>query len=140
MTDPAVDAFFDAEWGAIASDLDRWLVYRGVPRQDVPDVVQETAVRLLRSWDTVDRTRPLVPYARVVALNVWRDRLKAAASREVSVAALPEPSVEHVEREVVARAEVAKVLAGFATLPETQQDAIRTALAEAMDGVAHEPR
>jgi DNA-directed RNA polymerase specialized sigma24 family protein len=130
----SADTYFTEQWPVVAADLARWLARRGVPGQEVADVVQETAVRLLRRWEELDHDHPLDALARVVALNLWRDQVKAASAREVCVAALPEPSVEHVEREVVARAEMADVLAGFAGLPEAQRELIRTAVAEALTG------
>lgn len=140
MTDPSVETFFAEEWPAIAADLARWLPYRGVARQDVPDLVQETAVRLLRRWADVDVSQDVTPLARVIALNVWRDRMKAASSREVSTETLPDDAVDHVEREVVARADMATVVASLAALPAAQQDAIRAAVAAAWQGTGGEPR
>lgn len=123
------EEFFATEWPRLADRLGRWLVRRGVPSQEVDDVVQETAFRLLRAWDGLDTTRAVDTLAHTVALNVWRDRATAAARREVVVDDVPETqSPEDVERAVLARSDLAHVTRSFFALPATQQAAVREAV------------
>lgn len=92
--------FFDTEWSQVSKRIGGTLARRGVAASDREDILQETALRLFRSWDKLDETRPVEPYARVIANNVWRDALRRGP-KEDPVEQLPEivsapDSVEHV--------------------------------------------
>lgn len=86
----ATAAYFEEHWPAIAADLAQWLPRMGVPRQDVGDVVQDTAVRLLRSWPYLDPSAPLTRWTRAVARKVWLDRVQPPVRRAAYVAIVPD--------------------------------------------------
>ena len=115
---------FDDAWAEMRDRLGRVLAARGVPAQDRDDLLQETALRLYRVWGNLDPTQPVWPYAVTIALNLWRDSLRSAAThvREVS------PIVEFdnaddldVERTVIAREELASVSAALRALAPDQR-------------------
>jgi RNA polymerase sigma factor (sigma-70 family) len=102
--------FFDTEWIAVSARLNGILAHRGVPRCDRDDILQETAIRLLRSWDRLDPARQVEPYARVVAANVWRDSLRRAP-KEDPVEHLPDvlPAREDTEQICMVRDDFSRV-------------------------------
>src|SRR4051812_24167344 len=104
--------------------LGRVLAARGVPAQDRDDLLQETALRLYRVWDNLDPAQPVWPYAVTIALNLWRDTLRSAAThvREVSPSvAYDNPDDLDVERTVIARQELATVGAALRQLAPEQR-------------------
>lgn len=110
--------FFEEEWREIALRLRRAVYRAGVPADECEDVVQETALRLFRSWGSVDQERSIEAYARVIALNVWRDRLRTGPSRVV-VGQVPDQAAvdADVERIGLARLEVRSVGLALRELP-----------------------
>jgi RNA polymerase sigma factor (sigma-70 family) len=117
-------AAFDATWSEMRDRLARVLAARGVPAQDRDDLLQETALRLYRVWDSLDPEQPVWPYAVTIALNLWRDSLRSAAChvREVSpLAAVDNPADLDVERTVIARQELATVGAALRALAPEQR-------------------
>ena len=72
-------------------------------RDEAKDACQEVLLRLHRSLDRVDPSRPLNPYVRQITVNVCRDRLsrRGRLAREVLTAEVPsvsngEPSAERI--------------------------------------------
>lgn len=115
---------FDAVWTEMRDRLARVLAARGVPAQDRDDLLQETALRLYRVWGTLDPAQPVWPYAVTIALNLWRDSLRSAAThvREVSPAiGYDNPDDLDVERTVIARQELATVGAALRALAPEQR-------------------
>lgn len=103
---------FDAAWPDLAERLRRSLTARGVPAQDRDDVVQETALRVYRVWDSLDPTRPRWPFVITVGVNIWRDIVRSRTGRIASEhpSAWIEVTAEHdVERDVLARQELRQV-------------------------------
>src|SRR4051795_8396240 len=103
---------FDAAWPDLAERLRRSLTARGVPAQDRDDVVQETALRVYRVWDSLDSTRPRWPFVITVGVNIWRDIVRSRTGRIASEhpSAWIEVTAEHdVERDVLARQELRQV-------------------------------
>lgn len=74
---------FESQWPAVAARLDRMMARRGVPAHRREDIVQETGLRLLRSWDRVDAARPLWPFTVTIALNLMRDEARKGLFSEV---------------------------------------------------------
>lgn len=124
------DRFFAEQWPDVSRSIGRHLAGIGVPAQDVDDVLQETALRLYRSWSNLDPDRPVGPFARTVAVNVWRDRWRHSRDREVLSDDVPEPrsAVDDVEDTVVARLELRRVGRALRQLPVGQQRLVRGAM------------
>ena len=119
-----VEAGFDDVWSELRDRLGRVLAARGVPAQDREDLLQETALRLYRVWGNLDPEQPVWPYAVTIALNLWRDTLRSAAThvREVSpIVAFDNPDDLDVERTVIARQELATVGAALRELAPEQR-------------------
>jgi DNA-directed RNA polymerase specialized sigma24 family protein len=107
---------FEDEWAALAPRLSMVLAAKGVHPQDRDDLLQETALRLYRVWETLAPDQPVWPFAVTIALNLWRDQLRAAVvrQRDVLAANLADSAAEasttfDVERTVLARHELAQV-------------------------------
>ncbi len=115
---------FDDAWAEMRDRLGRVLAARGVPAQDRDDLLQETALRLYRVWGNLDPAQPVWPYAVTIALNLWRDSLRSAAThvREVSpVLEFDNADDLDVERTVIAREELASVTAALRQLAPEQR-------------------
>jgi hypothetical protein len=120
---PAPQSFDDA-WPALSDRLRASLVVRGVPAQDRDDVVQETALRVYRVWETLDPERPAWPFVVTVGVNIWRDILRERLGRNVDIrpTASMEMTGDHdVERLVLARQELATVGAAMRELAPEQR-------------------
>lgn len=86
------------------------------------DVVQETALRLYRSWSAVDPGRPLLPDAVTIAMNHWRDTLLRDPCREVPGDVPERADVDDVERTALARLEVSRVSRALRQLRPRDRD------------------
>ena len=119
---------FDDEWAALAPRLSMVLAGKGVHAQDRDDLVQETALRLYRVWETLAPEQPVWPFAVTIALNLWRDQVRASVVRQRDVLsanlgdAAGDPAASYdVERTVLARHELAQVGAVMRTLEPEQR-------------------
>lgn len=119
---------FDDEWTVLAPRLSMVLAARGVHAQDREDLLQETALRLYRVWETLEADQPVWPFAVTIALNLWRDQLRAAVVRQrdvlsanVADAAADVATACDVERTVLARQELAQVGAVMRELEPEQR-------------------
>jgi len=119
---------FDDEWEALSPRLSMVLAAKGVLAQDREDLLQETALRLYRVWETLDADQPVWPFAVTIALNLWRDQLRAAVVRQrdvlsanVADTAADVATTCDVERTVLARQELAQVGAVMRELEPEQR-------------------
>jgi RNA polymerase sigma factor (sigma-70 family) len=115
---------FDDVWADMRDRLSRVLAARGVPAQDRDDLLQETALRLYRVWGNLDPEQPVWPYAVTIALNLWRDTIRSAATHVREVAPVMEfdnADDLDVERTVIARQELASVSAALRALAPEQR-------------------
>ena len=119
---------FDDEWTELAPRLSLVLAGKGVHAQDRDDLVQETALRLYRVWETLAPEQPVWPFAVTIALNLWRDQVRAAVVRQRDVLSanlgdgVGEPAASYdVERTVLARHELAQVGAVMRSLEPEQR-------------------
>lgn len=121
---------FEVVWAGLAVRLRRFCAAAGVPTADRDDVVQETGARLWQCWDTLDPNRPVEPFARTVALNVWRDSWRAYGCRE-SIGAVPELAAvgADVERTVLARLQLRNVVRELRAMDEADRVLIRDGFA-----------
>ena len=114
---------FEAEWSTVSRSLHRFLYRRGVPEASREDIVQETALRLWRSWDKIDHSRPLVPLALVVALNLLRTGARRASSHQVLLGAVEDQAgLADTERTCLGRLEMARVGRALSQLPPAYRD------------------
>lgn len=115
---------FDDAWPDLADRLRRSLTARGVPVQDRDDVVQETALRVYRSWTGLDPNRPAWPFVITVAINIWRDIIRERTGRiaECHPTAHIEVTADlDVERDVLARQELANTVVAIRSLAPEQR-------------------
>lgn len=107
---------FEAEWPLLARRLRHFLSRKKVLPSQQDDLIQETALRLYKMWDSVDRTRPAWALTVTIALNLLRDEYRRSAHADV-VADLPELAHTYdVERAGLARVELARVRAALAEM------------------------
>jgi hypothetical protein len=103
------------------------LAAKGVHAQDRDDLLQETALRLYRVWETLEPEQPVWPFAVTIALNLWRDQVRAAVVRQrdvltANLADAADPAASYdVERTVLARHELAQVSAVMQALAPEQR-------------------
>lgn len=115
---------FDEAWPALAERLRRTLTARGVPAQDRDDVVQETALRVYRSWTGLDPTRSVWPFVITVGINIWRDIIRERTGRIAQVHPTEHIEVtadQDVEHEVLARQELANTVVAIRALAPEQR-------------------
>lgn len=124
---------FEHLWPGLSVRLHRLLSRKKVSRWLVEDLVQETGLRLIRMWPEIDQTKPLWPLTATIALNLLRDELRRAGSKE-SIQTLPDsPSAENVETRGMARVELRAVGGALAQMPAPQRDAILADLSAGTD-------
>ena len=119
---------FDDEWTELAPRLSMVLAGKGVHPQDRDDLLQETALRLYRVWETLAPDQPVWPFAVTIALNLWRDQVRASVVRQRDVLSanlgdgVGELAASYdVERTVLARHELAQVGAVMRSLEPEQR-------------------
>jgi DNA-directed RNA polymerase specialized sigma24 family protein len=107
---------FESEWPLLAKRLKSFLARKNVPVTKQDDLIQETALRLYKMWDTVDRNRPAWALTVTIALNLVRDEYRKAPHADV-VAELPDiPQNYDVERAGLARVEIGRVRQALAEM------------------------
>jgi RNA polymerase sigma factor (sigma-70 family) len=132
--------FFDREWSSMSRRIAGTLARRGVPASDREDILQETALRLFRSWDRLDPERAVEPYARVIASNIWRDQLRRGVN-ENPVEVLPETSSapDTVENVCMMRDELSRVGRALKTLNRGQSTVLHTVIADELSETGTAP-
>lgn len=107
---------FEAEWPLLAKRLKSFLARKKVPASKQDDLIQETALRLYKMWDSVDRNRPAWALTVTIALNLLRDEYRRAPHADV-VADLPDIAQNYdVERAGIARVEIGRVRQALAEM------------------------
>ena len=120
---------FEANWPQLEAQLRGALTRRHVPFDEVEDVLQETAFRLLRHWDQV-RAESLWAYALTVALNIVRDEARKKERRNRSVPDKP-AEVHDPEHEALVRLELDRVRVALHTMTERQRTILLGEVGEA---------
>lgn len=106
---PEAKRSFEDEWAVLSRRLRLLLIRKHVPPGQHDDLLQETALRLVSMWDSVDRRRELWPLTATIALNLVRDRGRIV-HRDDLVGDMPElRALTDVETAGIARMELAKV-------------------------------
>lgn len=116
---------FDEAWTELTPRLAAVLAARGVHAQDRDDILQDTALRLYRVWDSLAPDQPVWPYAVTITLNLWRDTLRHKVAQPADVASIrsADPAADlDVERTVMARQELATVGAALRKLAPEQRN------------------
>ncbi len=107
---------FEAEWPLLARRLRLFLGRKKVPANQIDDLIQETALRLYKMWESVDRSRPAWALTVTIALNLLRDEYRKAVHADV-VSDLPDiPQSYDVERAGMARIELGRVREALARM------------------------
>lgn len=118
---PDAKAGFETEWAVLSRRLRLLLARKRVPPAHHDDLVQETALRLVSMWDSVDRRRGLWPLTVTIALNLLRDRGRAV-NKDDLVAEIPDlAALTDVETVGIARMELRKVREAMDHLSESHR-------------------
>jgi DNA-directed RNA polymerase specialized sigma24 family protein len=129
------DTYFGSEWAETARRIAHSLARHGVPACDRDDVLQETALRLYRAWDTVDQQRGVEAFARTVALNVWRDAVRRPVHQGEVLGDVPDvPCGDVVERTTLARMELGRVRRALGSLRPAEQRLLHEAIVAEVGG------
>ena len=122
---------FERQWPTLARRVEGMLIRKGVPACRRDDIMQETALRLIRVWDDVDPLKSVPALAATIALNLVRDesRRRTAHDDLNELSEVSEPG--YVEAAGLARVELSRVRSAMAELSPAQRDAL---LAEIGDG------
>lgn len=121
---PDAKRSFEAEWPILARRLRLLLVRKNVHPSLHDDLVQETALRLVSMWETVDPRRPLWPLTVTITLNLLRDRARTV-QRDDLVAEVPDRGALYdVEAAGLARIELERVGRAMAELSRLQRSAL----------------
>lgn len=115
---------FESEWRTLAPIVERALARRGVPKWLRDDVIQETALRLYRSWDQVDPDRGATGLALKIANNaLWDEQNRRRVVELPGV--LPErAAADDVEGAGLARLELRRVGSVLALLSPTHRSVL----------------
>ena len=125
---------FEAEWPLLARRLRHFLARKKVSPSQQDDLIQETALRLYKMWDSVDRTRPAWALTVTIALNLLRDEYRRAAHADV-VAELPELAHScDVERAGIARVELARVRDALAEMTPAHRAVLLAEVGQVLPG------
>ena len=100
---------FESEWRVVAPAVERFLVARGVPKWLAEDVLQETALRLYRVWDTVDPERGATGLALTIARNALWDERNRRRVVELPGSLPDTAAADDVEGAGIARLELRRV-------------------------------
>ena len=126
---------FEAEWPLLSRRLRFFLGRKKVPHAQRDDLIQETALRLYKMWDSVDRTRPAWALTVTIALNLLRDEYRRAGHADI-VAELPEIAQPYdVEQAGLARIELKKVRAAMTEMSAEHRSALLAEIGQ-HDGAA----
>jgi DNA-directed RNA polymerase specialized sigma24 family protein len=118
-----------AAWPETARDVKRYLQRRGVPTGAADDILQEVALRVLRSDVAFEGSEDLVPWACVVAWRIYVDECRKTTRRRSADEPIGDiPSGESVEDTAVARIRLAEVARAMSTLSGRDQSALLAAL------------
>ena len=127
------ETFFADEWPQMVPRLRAMLARAGAPAADRDDLVQETAVRLLRTWASIDPERGVEALARTIATNVWRDQWRRHGHREVLGEVPEQVATADTERTAIARLHVLEVSRALASLKPAVAETLRIAASEQED-------
>lgn len=131
--------FFETEWNGVSVRISATLARRGISASDREDVLQETAIRLFRSWNRLDEERPVEPYARAVANNVWRDMLRRAPKEDLVDVPEAVSSADSVEHVAVVRDEFSRVRRALCAMRPDQSRLLYAVAAEELGDAAPTP-
>jgi DNA-directed RNA polymerase specialized sigma24 family protein len=115
---------FEAEWPLLARRLRLFLTRKRVPASQQDDLMQETALRLYKMWESVDRSRPAWQLTVTIALNLLRDEYRRADHSDV-VADLPDIANNYdLERAGLARIELGRVRTALAEMSDAHRSVL----------------
>lgn len=120
---------FEARWPELETQLRAALTRRRIPIDAREDILQETALRLLRNWDHV-QPESLWAFALTVALNIVRDDARKKERHERNT--FQDPVVTHdPEHEALVRLELDRVRVALTTMSERQRTILLSEIGEA---------
>lgn len=115
---------FESQWPQVAARLGSMLARRGVPADRREDIVQETGLKLLKTWDRVDASKPLWPFTVTIALNLMRDQARKGLYTEVPAEIPDRSNNEDVEEVNLARLELRRAGLALAQMDPGQREVL----------------
>ena len=120
---------FESNWPKLEPQLRSALARRRIPVDAREDILQETALRLIRSWDHI-RPESLWAFALTVSLNIVRDEARKKERRDRSGYECP-VTERDPEHEALVRIELDRVRVAFDGLNERQRTILLGEIGEA---------
>jgi DNA-directed RNA polymerase specialized sigma24 family protein len=121
---PEMRRDFEKQWPMLSRRVEMFLIRKGIPASRRDDILQETALRLIKVWNQIDPFRSVPALATTIALNLVRDeaRRRNGAANVAELPDLPEPF--DVETAGLARVELARVRIAMTQLSPAQRAAL----------------
>jgi DNA-directed RNA polymerase specialized sigma24 family protein len=116
---------FETVWPALSGRLKRVLQSRRVPDECVDDVIQETGLRLLRNWSSIDHST-IWSFTLTIAGNIIKDDMRRRVRDERFAESLPPNSYVDIEERALARVELWKAHRAIDGLSTVQRAALLT--------------
>jgi DNA-directed RNA polymerase specialized sigma24 family protein len=124
------ESTFHEQWPRLQRSLHAHLARRGVPASWRDDIVQDTSIRLFRSWERLDKSTDLLPLARVIANRLLCDESKRHT--ETPLAELRAGGeVQSAEAHALARLELQDTLDLVGRLTPAERRAVLAEIGEA---------
>src|SRR5688500_12645238 len=120
---------FEDAWPELERGLREALTRRRIPVDAREDILQDTALRLLRSWDRV-RPESVWAFALTIALNIVRDEARKKERRDRTTMERP-AAVCDPEHEALVRLELSRVRAALASMNDRQRSILLSEVGEA---------
>lgn len=118
---------FEDVWPGLEKQLRETLARRRVSREASEDILQETALRLLRNWSRV-RPDSVWAFALTVSLNIVRDEARKRERRDRIV--LPSAADPDPEHEAMVRLELDRVRAALSSMNHRQREILLSEIGE----------
>lgn len=115
---------FEISWKELQPRLRVMLAARRVGMDRHEDLLQETALRLYRMWERVDRSKPSWPLAKTIALNLLRDEYRTRRVTQSLEDSPEQPFDYDLEAQGIARLELERVHKALSSLTELQRRAL----------------
>ncbi|MGH2806752.1 MAG: RNA polymerase sigma factor [Actinomycetota bacterium] len=112
---------FEVAWPALERRLRHVLFRKSVPPWLRDDIVQETALRLLRTWNAIDPERGPWPLTLTIANNLLWDETHRKSAREIVGPVPEEADTVDVARAGMARVELGRVMRALSRLSHNYQ-------------------
>ena len=127
---PELQRDFEAEWPALERRLKLVLCHKRVPLTHQEDLLQEVALRLVRTWTTVDKERTWA-FTKTILMNLLRDEYRRRSTRPEDLHEVPDlPARNNIEASGLARLELQRVRQALEELSDAHRSVLLAEVGE----------